>query len=59
MGVILEYSTAKGFIQALGNCDYYLGSGKAAGVAAPFEWHTLDIQGLLDKDIDVKRLSSK
>lgn len=57
MGTVLEYATAKGFVQALGNCDYYLGSGKTPGVAAPGEWHSFDVQGLTDKGIDVKRLN--
>ena len=59
MGIMVEYDTVKGFIQALENCNYYLGTGKTPGVSAPTEWHTFSIQGLIDKNIDVTRLHTR
>lgn len=58
-GWMIEFATAKNFIQALEGRGYYHGVGKAPGVEAPAEWHTFSIEGLIDKGIDVNRLGSK
>lgn len=51
MGYPIEFTTHKAFINALSKESYYVGTGIARGVNNSDEWHTLSIQGLLEKGI--------